>query len=446
MTERQGASERALHVAGRGQGALPMPRASKSLVFDSCVGAGATASVWACRWSGLPCAVKIMEIDEMYEEESLAEFRLECEQLAKCAHDNVIRFFLDYVDRDLEIGGGRLWLVSEYCSGGSVRDLLLQSGRLSEQEIAVCCSDVLAGLEYVHGLRKVHRDVKAANLVVSSSGVVKIADFGVADQISTVTRRHTTIGTPHWMAPEVVDRARTSLQCLELVGRTLQRPQLNKRCVCVCGSLLLLATDDGYDGKADIWSLGITIIEIAELHPPRRGRKMDALLRSIVSDAPPTFEQPGQWSTELREFTALMLQKNPAERHDAARCRTHLFLRRIATDSTRQLLLDRCRSLPAVKQTVRQPESKPAVPADFPAQPPPELEQLLRPTGSRTRTYSATASAKHSVTNTASLVSSDQAYLEATRSMKQLPGGGGANEPLLRGGGGSGRSCPCVIL
>ena len=175
-------------------------------MFDTCVGTGATASVWACRWSGHSCAVKIMEIDEMYEEESLAEFRLECEQLAKCAHENVIRFFLDFVDRDHEIGGGRLWLVSEYCSGGSVRDLLLNSGRLSEQEIAVCCADVLAGLEYVHGLRRVHRDIKAANLVVSSEGVVKIADFGVADQISTVTRRHTTIGTPHWMAPEVIDR------------------------------------------------------------------------------------------------------------------------------------------------------------------------------------------------------------------------------------------------
>lgn len=175
-------------------------------MFDNCVGHGATASVWACTWSGLPCAIKIMEIDEMYEEESLAEFHLECEQLSKCAHENVIRFFLNFVDRDYDIGGGRLWLVSEYCSGGSVRDVLLHSGRLSEQEIAVCCADVLAGLEYVHSLRRVHRDVKAANLVVSNGGVVKIADFGVAEQVSTMTKRHTTIGTPHWMAPEVVNR------------------------------------------------------------------------------------------------------------------------------------------------------------------------------------------------------------------------------------------------
>jgi serine/threonine protein kinase len=181
----------------------------RTLAFDRCVGTGSTASVWACRWSGLPCAVKIMEIDEMYEEESLAEFRLECEQLQQCTHANVIRFFLDYVDRDEEIGGGRLWLVSEYCSGGSVRDLLQHSGRLGEHEIALCCTDVLAGLAYIHGqAKRVHRDIKAANLVVAvPEGIVKIADFGVADQVSTATKRHTTIGTPHWMAPEVVDRA-----------------------------------------------------------------------------------------------------------------------------------------------------------------------------------------------------------------------------------------------
>lgn len=199
-----------------------------------------------------------------------------------------------------------------------------------------------------------------------------------------------------------------------------------------------------------MWSLGITIIEMAELHPPGRGRKMDALLMSIVRDAPPTFEQPGQWSAELREFTAFMLRKNPADRHDAARCRTHTFLQHNATDSARQLLLDRCRSLPEVKKTVRQPPSKPSIPANFPDQAPAELEELLRPTSSqRSRTYSATATA--SARNTAPMVSSDQAYLEATRTLSQLPegfgapGAGGANEPLLRPQRHSGRNCPCLI-
>lgn len=210
---------------------------------------------------------------------------------------------------------------------------------------------------------------------------------------------------------------------------------------------------DGYDGKADIWSLGITIIEMAELHPPRRRAKMDALLRAIVNDLPPTFEQPGQWSGELRDFVTVMLQKNPTARHDAARCATHAFLQHNATEPTRQLLLNRCLSLPKNKKNVRQPASKPSIPAGFPDQPPPELQQLLDRSTVTSRIAPGsgrTAASSAKVPSTASLVSADQAYLEATQSLRQLPklgsGTGDATEALLPGRSTGGRSCPCVIL
>ena len=149
---------------------MPLTGRRRPLALERCVGSGATAKVWAGRWGGRSVAVKIMDIDEMYEEESLDEFRLECQGLRDCAHANVIRFYLEFVQREPELGGGKLWLLSEFCAGGAVRELLLHSGRLSEAEMALVCADVLAGLAYIHGLKRVHRDIKCANLVIADDG------------------------------------------------------------------------------------------------------------------------------------------------------------------------------------------------------------------------------------------------------------------------------------
>ena len=105
---------------------------------------------------------------------------------------------------------------------------------------------------------------------------------------------------------------------------------------------------------------------MAELHPPRRRMRMDALLEAIVQKGPPDFSEPRQWSVELRDFVAVMLQKQPEARHDAARCLGHVFLSRGAAErgDTRRVLCRRCAALP--KDAVRQPSTKPEVPDDFP--------------------------------------------------------------------------------
>ena len=120
----------------------------------------------------------------------------------------------------------------EYCAGGSVIDLIKAAGLQNEEFIATVIEGTLRGLEYLHGNKKIHRDVKAGNILLDEYGNVKLADFGVsAELIDTLAHKDTVIGTPFWMSPEVISKSK-------------------------------------YNNKTDIWSLGITAIEMAEGQPP----------------------------------------------------------------------------------------------------------------------------------------------------------------------------------
>ncbi|KAJ9123910.1 hypothetical protein QFC22_000700 [Naganishia vaughanmartiniae] len=185
---------------------------------------------------------------------------------------------------------------------GSINDLLTTSsdrGQLkpapfSEPNIATTIRQMLLGLEYLHGIGKIHRDIKAANVLVSERGEVKLADFGVSSQLShAMSRRFTFVGTPFWMAPEVISR------------------------------------QAGYDTKADIWSLGITAYELAKGEPPHADKHpMKVVFLIPQAPAPRLDPREAQWSEEFRDFVARCLEKDPEVRPTATELLGHPFIRK----------------------------------------------------------------------------------------------------------------------
>ncbi|XP_073076575.1 serine/threonine-protein kinase TAO1-like [Manis javanica] len=184
----------------------------------------------------------------------------------------------------------RAWLVMEYCAG-SVSDLLeFHKMPLQEMEIAAIIHGALQGLAYLHSRAMIHRDIKARNILLTPEGQVKLADFGFASMASPAK---SFVGTPHWMAPEII------------LGRN----------------------EEQYDSKVDVWSLGITCIEIAEREPPLFALNAKHALYLITRNDPPTL-QSNEWSSSFRNFVESCVQKNPEDRPTSKELLKHPFLLR----------------------------------------------------------------------------------------------------------------------
>ncbi|XP_029908035.1 serine/threonine-protein kinase 4-like [Myripristis murdjan] len=241
---------------------------------------------------------EIVAIKQVPVESDLQEIIKEISIMQQCNSPHVVRYYGSYFKNS------DLWIVMEYCGAGSVSDIIrIRNKTLTEEEIAAILQATLKGLEYLHFMRKIHRDIKAGNILLNSEGQAKLADFGVAGQLTdTMAKRNTVIGTPFWMAPEVIQEI-------------------------------------GYNCVADIWSLGITAIEMAEGKPPYADIHPMRAIFMIPTNPPPTFRNPDQWSSAFQDFVSKCLVKNPENRATATHLLQHPFIKSAKPSSILRALI-----------------------------------------------------------------------------------------------------------
>lgn len=259
--------------------------------------------------NGQTVAVKIVPV-----EKDTSELQREIDILRECQSEYIVNYIGSYYWKN------EVWIAMEYCGAGSVSDLMnICEMTLDEDQIAVICRESLHGLRYLHAQRLIHRDIKSGNILLSADGHCKLADFGVSAQLkSTISKRQTIIGTPYWMAPEVLRESQ-------------------------------------YDGKADVWSLGITAIEMAVGEPPHAEVHPMRAIFLIPNKPAPSLPDPSEWSDDFNSFIAECCQKDPDKRPTSEALLRHPFIRNAKGRSLIERVVQEC--LPEIEDyRKRRPE------------------------------------------------------------------------------------------
>lgn len=224
--------------------------------------------------------------------------------MSECKCKNIVRYL------DSDCAGGEVLIVMEFCCGGSVKDVMRHLRiTMTEDQIIHILKDVLNGLDYLHSKNKIHRDVKAANILLNEYGVAKLGDFGVSEPFDSSARKRSINGTLLWLPPEVINQ------------------------------------DPNYGPVIDIWSLGITIIEMAEGEPPYNKMEEKLALKEIANlEKPsPTFNDSNKWSQGLINFLSLCLDKDSSRRKNAHELLHNELIRNSSlSESIKELVAEVC--------------------------------------------------------------------------------------------------------
>ncbi|XP_030384956.1 serine/threonine-protein kinase mig-15 isoform X4 [Scaptodrosophila lebanonensis] len=290
------------------------------------VGNGTYGQVYKGRHTktGQLAAIKVMDVTEDEEE----EIKLEINVLKKFSnHRNIATYYGAFIKKSPPGKDDQLWLVMEYCGAGSVTDLVksTKGQSLKEEWIAYICREILRGLSYLHSNKVIHRDIKGQNVLLTDNAEVKLVDFGVSAQLDrTIGRRNTFIGTPYWMAPEVI-------ACDENPDAT-------------------------YDNRSDLWSLGITALEMAESQPPLCDLHPMRALFLIPRNSPPRLKSK-KWSKKFQGFIDTVLVKDYHLRPYTENLLKHAFIKDQPTDRQSRIQLkdhiDRCKKRKQEKDDYR---------------------------------------------------------------------------------------------
>lgn len=249
------------------------------------VGEGSSGIVYKARHisNKEKVAIKILPYKEQTKKEA-ESIRNEIYMQKTTPHNNVVQYQGAYLH------DSNLWIALEYLSGGSLAEVV-SICRMTEPQIAAVCKEVLKALKYIHSLRRIHRDIKSDNILLGHSGQVKLADFGYCAQLTESTKkRNSVVGTPYWMAPELI-------------------------------------RGQDYSTSVDIWSLGIATLEMAEGEPPYMEFPPLRALFLIATSGSPGVKEPARWSDAFRDFLQACMAIDPEERSTASELLQHPFLK-----------------------------------------------------------------------------------------------------------------------